>query len=429
VIPRGELNFARQEQLWTQLREARDGLGSLIERTQVGLSSVRKLKSTEHLGLDGLEQDLRLLQPLTQVGGAGVSPHDGIAQFVSEVQQQPQLPWLHARVKAAAHFFQSGLERFLFISGYVERVPALPSGLVFGGLRDDLAEVRTRLKASDLLYSSTPMELLEASFRRFQEKYAEAYGEAHAQTKGPARYAPLQQLRQTARWQALARLAGLKNLTIDDHFGPLVRRISHLEAEACDRLRLEELRTSPQCRCGFSLTDDSSGASAPPALPLTELTAEAHRSLAGILSALLEAESQKAIARLQGALQATGRLEEAARLAELLRPAPSPGLAQALETLRTEGPETFLPAPGSLASASPRTVEPAWAFLLTGLTHSTIALIDQALAGVTLIDERSLELLREQLRDRCLPRAELEQIFQRWLGTGSNYIRVVDSTS
>lgn len=422
-LPRGELTFARQEQLWQQLKDARESLSSVVTAAEQGLTRARELSATRTWALDGLEQDLRLLQPLIRVGGPGTGARDGIEQFIREVQAQPQLAWIYLRAQAAAQFFQSGLERFLFIANYIERVPPIPETLRLAAVREELKEVKARLAASDVLYSNTPRELLEAAFRRFQERYIEEYREAHEHARGAARFEPLQMLRQSILWGLLSRLTTLKGLTLDDAFGPVQRHVIQLERSRCDLFKVDELRITPCCRCAFVLgqvdvEDDASPSST---------TASLQRSLLmgciAYLKALQEPEIVKALSRMQGALEATQRAADAQRLAELLAPPPQPGLARVLQDLAEQA--AMLREPTSSDSFTVMQ-GPALSWLNKYLSQPTLNLIDQGLSGVTLIDERSLAALTEQLRDRCLSREELEKRFRAWMGVGATHIRIVD---
>lgn len=425
AVPRGELNFARMEQLWHNLREARDRLGKLLELAQQGIKSAQRLKALSHLDLEGLEADVQRLLPLSQVGGSGVGAREGIEQFLAQVQELPQLPWLYDRVSASAKFFQGNLERFLFIHGYLERIPAIQQTLDQAGLYALKKEVEQRLKSTDLLYSSVSMELLEAAFRQFQAAYIQAYAAAHARDKGPQRFAALESLRRSPAYRMLKRLSALKGLTTDDHLGALERRLQSLEAERCDLLQPEELRTNPLCRCGYVFVSASESGASPgnettsrtltvQALPLDALNQQLTTGLDAVMSALASPSTHQALEGLKRALQATRRLDDAETVQRV---------EQSVEALRGSHRPDLQSKLGSTPLGEPEPGEQQ--ALLDTLTPAALALLDQALLGVTLVEERELGSLIRQLEGRCLPRAELERVFRAWLGTGGQYVRVV----
>lgn len=392
AIPRGELTFARQEQLWSQLKEARDALSNRLQQVAKGLEVLSSLAALRQLDIRGLQEDLAKLQPLAQVGGPGTSPRDGIEQFLLHVRALPQLAWMWDRLSQSAKFMQQAQERFLFIGSYVERLPPLDNSLLASAVSLEKVALEQLLRAPDLLVSPLPMELIEAGFQRLLTRWSEYYINMHAQARGPAILDEALTLQQSQTWRWLQRLSRVQGLVLDDHLSGLERKLSQLRAQVCTRLKPEELRMAPLCRCGY-IPGEPTSSTGDDALEVG-LT----RVLGALEQGLQRPELRETLDKQRERLLTTGQLQAGQQLTELL-------------TWLQHGPPGHLNAPFS----SWEQLDQRTASARERLDATTLELLEQALRGSLQIEERDLTSLIQRLEDRCLPQAELERLFFDWL--------------
>ncbi|MFM7204745.1 MAG: DUF6079 family protein [Myxococcota bacterium] len=406
IIPRGELTFARQEQLWSQLKEARDTLAGRLQQVQQGLMGLQQLAALKWLDISGLLEDIQRLLPLSQVGGTGTSPREGIEQFLAQVQALPQLPWMWDRLSQAARFLGAPQERYLFITSYLERLPTLRTELMASAVTLEISALEEKLRPPDLLVSPVPMELIEAAFQSLLRRWSDYYLDMHTRVRGPAQLERALALQQSQTWRWLQRLSRVQGLVLDDHLSGLERRLSQLQGQVCHRLKPEDLRMTPLCRCGFVPNMAS------PAPQEDELLVGLERALKGLEQSLQRPELRESLTRQASNLHATGQAEAAQALERVVEQLPAEHDSQFTTKTALELSKADVSALDQLERRS--------ASLRQTLSGEALEHVEQALRGTLQIEERDLETLIQRLADRCLPQKELERVFFDWLAGSEN---------
>jgi hypothetical protein len=268
-------------------------------------------------------------------------------------------------------------------------------------LRDEALALGHHLLALAAEDRAGEFAVAERSFRR---AYTAAYSAAHDRFYGSPATRQAEAVRASGPYRALAALAALEAVAVPDDRVQLDRALAAAVPAPCTRRLDLELAWKPRCGCGFALGQG------PPTLDPDALVAQAQRGVDQYLAELARPEHASRLSAAVDDLVGLGRTDVADDLRRLLALVAGAGA-------------------GTGGDAAGAGVDPlALAHLLTVPLASVVR---DVLAGASLVVQRDLSVLREDLIGRRYPKRRLLELIGNWVDpTGEvpagGFVEVVD---
>jgi len=375
---RGWLDERRED--LAQVRSGRDGLADSPHFAEAPTGPVA--------------DDLDRVATVVAACDTAAPPSSGLRQLAGSVDDPAELLASAGRLGSVARFLREDLGRVARAVEYLTHselvIPVEHTGLAT--LRDealDLARDPLALAAADLA------GVFSAAYREFHGAYRATYQQAHERFYAAVPPRDLEELRESTAYQALLRLAAVGAVAVPDDRVKVDRALVAAVPAPCHRRLDLELEWKPRCGCGLALDE------APPTLDRAAILAMAGRGVQQHLAELARPEYR---ARLEAA---------AADLASLGRAELAAGLRGLLALL-----------------AAPEAADPAAVVDLLG--DDLRSVLRDVLSRSTLIVQRDLAGLREDLIGRRYPKRRLLELLAAWVDPSdelppTGFIDVVDS--
>ncbi|MGI8807176.1 MAG: DUF6079 family protein [Acidimicrobiales bacterium] len=377
------------------------------ERARAWLDARREDVAQVRSGLEAMADNALLADVVTEPVVSDVAPVDdlvsavdtkltavlGLRRLITAVGDAEAILLASRRVAAVARFFREEAAKVEQAASYLTHPQLeLPDDGRLRVLRD---EARTLIRdALRLAAEDRVRELLEME-REFRRVYVATYKTEHDRFYAGPAVAQADGVRSTPAYAALAALAGIGAIAVDDDRVKVDRILAAAAPPPCHRRLDLELSWKPRCSCGFTIGQS------PPAFDAAAVTATAERGVRQHLGQLQRPEDRVRLEQALDHLADLGRHETAADLRALL------GLV-----------------------ADPATADPlAVAHLLAGPLGAVVA---DVLTGGHLVVRRDFAGLRDDLAGRRFPKRRLLELLAAWVDPDNSlpaggFVEVVDT--
>ena len=389
----GPLTFAAQQQAWEAVVTFK------VEWTNKAAEINKRIEQLKHhpffsaVNWDNLSKTVNRFKAFLDEIKTSYASREGLERFLANCQSSPLIVDDWNRLSALDHFFSGDLPEILRLGHYLkDETMVIPEGKNYDQLRRRYQLLIELLEEEALLWEEKYRERLKREFKQFQDDYIALYLSEHNDAVGPGRIKPYRTILETEAYHLLEQLGRINAVVVENDLVSINRRLTQpleIECLAADELLLAE---RPACSCGFTLGKKVD-------LPdKADLEEQIMRGIKAYLETLQTPQQRKKITAHAEHLELVGRRREAAPLQELLKIDTGTNRNELIKSL------------GAL------------------INQNTIAQINRALTGDAMIAERSVEELQDMLSERVFNKAQLGELFQRWLTAGAekppDYIRV-----
>ncbi|MGH9335139.1 MAG: hypothetical protein ACRD21_15480, partial [Vicinamibacteria bacterium] len=390
-LRQGAFGFAQQRELWELASQWKSEMERRLEDLKHEVERARSYRSAAHLDLDAIGSCLERVRPVVSSIKTSHQAREGLERLAIAAREEPGLREDLERFAEIARFFAEDWERFLFIQRYLSD-PTLD----FGEHHKDLAAERERLqelaRRPDLPFRAELTRKLHEDVQSFVASYGERYEKEHRAQKSPDRLEGLRRVRETKAYGLLRRFSGLQLVSVDDDLANADRLLDEAASKTCARFSPEVLRSKPTCECGFRL-----GTTLDLPSP-SEVSSVVERGIVQYLERLREPAFREAIESAAHGLAEVGKGALVSRVRGLLALDPNaPDLLRRAEELSS---------------------------------REVVDALNDALAGRTVLVERSFDELSSLLVGKTFPRDKLARLVERWIDGESalgpeDYVKIV----
>ncbi len=389
----GPLTFSAQQQVWETVVTFKMEWSKKIAEINKRIEQLKNHPFFSAVNWDSLSRTVNRFGKFLEEIKTSYASREGLERFLANCQSSPLIIDDWNRLTALEYFFSSDLPEILRLGHYLkDESLVIPETEEHDQLHRRYQMLIELLEEEALLWEEKYRERLKREFRQFQEEYINIYLTKHNETIGSGRIKPYRTILETEAYHLLEKLGQINAVVVEDDLVSINQRLSKPLKRECHKADELLLAEHPTCPCGFTMEETVH-------LPdKTDLEEQVIRGIKAYLLTLQAPENGQKITAHSEHLELVGRRREAAPLQELL-------------TVNAGKNRSDL-----IKSISPL------------ISQNTIAHINRALTGDAIIAERSVEELQDMLSERVFNKAQLEELFQRWLTAGENkppdYIRV-----
>jgi hypothetical protein len=387
-------SIAVQRTAWDHARGWLDARREDLAQVRSGLVGLAESPHFADAPTSPVADDLDRVGAVAAVCDTAAPPSSGLRQLAGCVDDPAELLAAAGRLGSVARFLREDLDRVAQAVEYLTH-PELVIPVEHTGLATLRDEALDRARDALTLAAADRAGVISAAYREFRSAYRATYQQAHELFYTAVTPRDLEELRENTAYQALARLAAVGAVAVPDDRVKIDRALVAAVPAPCHRALDLELAWKPRCGCGVALGET------PPTLDRAAILAMARRGVQQHLAELARPEHR---ARLEAA---------AADLASLGRAELAAGLRRLLAVL-----------------AAPEAADPAAVVDLLG--DELRSVLRDVLSGSTLIVQRDLAALREDLIGRRYPKRRLLELLAAWVDPSdelppAGFIEVVDS--
>lgn len=414
-------NAALQRLLWDRARawlevlredwaQARSGLAALAEAGAVAAEPDGPADAGSGLRAEAVAGDVERLGALVEAVEAGLPAVAGLRALVAAVGDAEATLRSARRVAGLARFLREQLTRaeqsLAYLTNPRLELPADDTRLA--ALRNEA--VRLGWQLLELAAEDRAGEFTAAE-RSFRSTYSAAYSAAHDRFYAAPAAGQADAVRASGPYRALAALAALEAVAVPDDRVKLDRALAAAVPAPCSRRLDLELAWKPRCGCGFAFGQE------PPVLDPDAFVAQAQRGVDQYLAELARPEHRSRLRAAVDDLVALERHDVADDLRRLL----------ALLTGENGG------LPGEDSGSGGRAAGAGEPLALVELLTDPLAtVVRDVLAGASLVVQRDLAVLREDLIGRRYPKRRLLELISHWVDAGGEIpaggvVEVIDS--
>lgn len=395
-----ELNFITQKELWRELVEIRGDMIREVENLREKVNRSSEYKAMAGFDLMGLRKDLDGLRLLFDEIKISYAPKEGIERFLSESKNHPFVGKNFSRFNAARVFFTDDLERYLFISEYVNHPDLhIPEGKGYETLSIQLSDIKGCLKSSAPYLEEAYMENLGRLFDTFLQGYTLLYQREHQRATSPEGLRPYNRVKDSLRYKILSGFSRIEYISVRNDRLKVERMLAGAFSTRCSDFSMETLHHRPVCECGFHLGER-------PELPgLDTIESTIDRGIIEYLSAFKEATNRERFISYAAGLKGVGKIKVADKISRLL---------DFDVSLLSDDPEGYLKDLEKL------------------LDSKVIKAINDAFSGKVIVVSRDIDEFYENTVERSFPKDRLLDIFLEWVQGGEDlkeetYIKITSS--
>ncbi|HXZ35205.1 MAG TPA: DUF6079 family protein, partial [Thermodesulfobacteriota bacterium] len=374
---KGTFTLPSQEALWGEVKGMKEPEAESLRNLLNRLGWASSFQAFKNLPWDSFRRDVE--DVLTQWEEVKVSfpAREGLERFLSAASREPFFPDKLRRIEELRNFFDRA-ERVLFVQQYVgDPRLSIPDRPDYAGLRKEKEEILRFFEKGRVSIDGEKTEELMKRFQEFRERYIHAYSEAHRRAKSGDQFAPYEKVRQSRRYQVLARLDQLEMISVPHNRSSADRSLAAVLQAECNGPSPESLQSNPRCSCGFSLGEEISFP------PLREMEESIDKGIRESLEALASAPFQERFIPYLNGLDAVGEKDKAAAIRRVLSITP--------------GQEDILPR------------------LEEALTPLAVREINEAFRGRVVVVKRDLDQLYGALIQRKYTLSQVRKILREWL--------------
>jgi hypothetical protein len=393
-------SMAVQRAAWDHARSWLDARREEAAQVRSGLA---RLAESPHFGdapIGPVAADLDLLSAVVAACDTAEAPAGGLRQLAecvanpADPADSAELGAAAGRLGAVARFLREDLARVARAIEYLTH-PELVIPAEHAGLARLREEALDRARDAVALAAADRAGAIWAAYSEFRAAYLATYQQAHERFYAAVPAHELEELRASHVYQALARLAAVGAVAVPDDRVKVDRALAAAAPTPCRRPVALELEGKPRCGCGVGL------GTAPMTLDRAAILAMARQGVEQHLAELAHPEHRARLEAAAADLASLGRVELAAALRGLL--------AQL---------------------AAPAEADPAAVADLLGAELQSV--LRDVLSGSTLIVQRDLAALREDLIGRRYPKRRILELLAAWVDPTDDLpptgvIEVIDS--
>lgn len=374
---KGIFTLPSQEVLWNEVKGMKEAEAESLRNLLNRLGWASSFQAFKNLPWDSFRRDVEDVLSQWEEVKVSFPAREGLERFLSAASKEPFLSDKLRRVEELKDFFDHA-ERVLFVHQYAgDPRLSIPDRPEYAGLRKEKEEILRFFEKGRVSVDGEKTGELIKRFQEFRERYIQAYSEAHRRAKSGEQFAPYEKMRQSRRYQVLARLDQLEMISVPHNRSSVDRSLAAVLQAECNGPSPESLQSNPRCSCGFSLGEEISFP------PLREMEESIDRGIRETLETLASAPYQERFIPYLSGLDAVGEKEKAAAIRRVLSITPSQ--------------EDILP----------RTEE--------ALTPAAVREMNEAFRGRVVIVKRDLDQLYAALIQRKYTLAQVRKVLREWL--------------
>ncbi|HSR12651.1 MAG TPA: DUF6079 family protein, partial [Thermodesulfobacteriota bacterium] len=374
---KGTFSLPSQEALWAELKELKDSesesLRNLIQR--IGWAS--SFQAFRNLPWEALRRDMEDLLAQWEEVRVSFPAREGLERFLLAGSREPFLAGKIRRREELRDFFEHA-ERVLFVHQYVtDPRLVIPEHADDSGVRQQREDLVRFFEKDRISIESGKIQDVLVRFREFRDAYIRIYTRDHKRAKGGDRFAPYERVRQSARYQVLARLDRLELISVPHNRASVDRALAAVLQRQCAGPSPESLQSTPVCSCGFAMGEESVFP------PLREIEESVDLGIKETLEALASPSFQEKLIPYLSGLETVGEKDKAAAIRDLLALSPNE--------------------------------DDLIARLERALTPAATSGINEAFRGRVVVVRRDLDQLYGALIQRKYTLQQIRKIFREWL--------------
>jgi hypothetical protein len=395
-----ELNLLTQKELWKELLEIRGQATMDLENLREKIHRASEYKALAGFDLGELNKSMDELRLLFDEVKISYDPKDGIERFLNESKNHPFLDKSFSRFEAARRFFAEDLDRYLFISSYVDHPDLnVPEEQAYETIGTRLADIKACLKSGTPYLEEGYMENLNTLFDHFLQEYTLLYQREHKLVTSPEGFFPYDRVKDSLRYKILTGFSKIEYISVRNDRVKVERALSDVSSTRCPDFSMETLRHKPVCRCGFRLGE--------------------RRELPGIQA--LESTIDQGIKEYLASFQEAAIRERFISYSAGLKEVGKKSIADKIHRLMDFDISHMEKDPDSPLKELSRILD-----------NDVIKAINDAFSGKVVVVLRDLDEFYENTVDRSFPKERLLSIFQEWLQGGEDlkeetYIKITGS--
>ncbi|MDY7031542.1 MAG: DUF6079 family protein, partial [Thermodesulfobacteriota bacterium] len=395
-----ELNFLTQKDLWKELLEIRGQVTMDLENLREKTYKASEYKALAGFDLGELNRNMDELGLLFDEVKISYGPKEGIERFLNESKNHPFLDKSFSRFQTARRFFAEDLDRYLFISSYVDHPDLnVPQGEVYETIGTRLADIKACLKSIAPYLEEGYMESLNTLFDHFFQEYTLLYQREHKLATSSEGIFPYNKIKDSLRYKILTSFSKIEYISVRNDRVKVERALADVSSTRCSYFSMETLRHKPVCICGFRLGEK-------PELPgIQTIESTIDQGIKEYLASFQEAAIRERFLSYNAGLKEVGKKSIADKIQRLMD----------FDTSHMEkDPDRSLKELHRL------------------LNNDVIRAINNAFSGKVVMVLRDLDEFYENTVDRSFPKERLLNIFQEWLQGGEDlkgetYIKITSS--
>ena len=376
-LRKGTFTLPSQEALWSEVKGMKEAEAESLRNLLNRLGWASSFQAFKNLPWDSFRRDVEDVLAQWEEVKVSFPAREGLERFLSAASREPFLSDKLRRIEGLRNFFDHA-ERVLFVHQYAgDPRLSIPDRPDYAGLRKGKDEILQFYEKGRISIDGDKTGELMKRFQEFRERYIQAYSEAHRRAKSGEQFAPYEKVRQSRRYQVLARLDQLEMISVPHNRSSVDRSLAAVLQAECNGPSPESLQSNPRCSCGYSLGEEISFP------PLQEMEESIDRGIRETLEALASAPYQERFIPYLSGLDAVGEKDKAAAMRRALSIIPSQ--------------EDILPR------------------LEEALTPLAVREINEAFRGRVVIVRRDLDQLYGALIQRKYTLTQVRKILREWL--------------
>jgi hypothetical protein len=374
---KGTFTLPSQEALWGEVKARKEAEAESLRNLLNRIGWASSFQALKNLPWDSYRREVEDVLAQWEEVKVSFPAREGLERFLAAASREPFLSDKIRRVEEMRNFFDH-TERLLFVHQYAgDPRLSIPDRPEVAGLRKDQEEILRFFEKGRISIDAEKTGELMKRFQDFREKYIQSYAEAHRRAKSADRFAPYQKVRQSRRYQVLARLDQLEMISVPHNRSSVDRELTAALKAECDGPSPESLQSNPRCSCGYGLGEEVSFP------PVREMEESIDRGIRETLEALASAPYQERFIPYLSGLDAVGENEKASAIRRVLAITPAR--------------EDILPR------------------LEEALTPQALREVNEAFRGRVVIVKRDLDQIYGALIQRKYTLAQVRKILREWL--------------
>ncbi|MFH0926204.1 MAG: DUF6079 family protein [bacterium] len=375
-------SFSNQQKIWESLIELKRKWGAEEDLALQMLRQVSGYRSLAHLDLKRIEEDFFKIKILFNELKVSYSAKEGLERFLFAYKTTAFIDQTYERVERFKEFMNKELDAYTNIFSYLHD-PALviPNKEEYSHLVSLKAEAEELLLETEKIFSRDYLNDLGGRFNRFKEAYVLIYQKEHNKLKSVERLGPYIRLKESQRYNLLARISRLDLISVENDLVKVNRYLAEIESTGCKALDPEQLRKRPVCNCGFKFGELVE------LTPIRQIEETIDKGIIEYITGLKEPRYKEQVASYAVSLDDIGKKREAEGLRDIL------GFSLNNDDQDINRLEMLI-------------------------NDKLINGLNEAFIGKVVILERDINELLENIIDRNFPREKLLSIFNDWLNQG-----------
>lgn len=390
-IPGESFGLRQQRDIWQAVLKFKTSGASLINELDHKIKALSGFSAFSNFDFDNINRKCVSLSRVLEEIKISYNAREGLERFLISWRNSGLTSGDITHLRQLEKFLGHHGERIVFVNHYLHHHSVLEASSTDKDTNQSRDTVLMMLRQPDLMIIPDEGEQLQAAFEAFRNSYMQKYSSDHANFQKSRKRAVVSRHSLKAL-QTIRRLTAVT--TLDRPIGTqhLLDELEKPSPAVCTRNTAEELLRSPMCSCGYQC------GTAPEQKTSTDPETAIETILHDYASILCTPQVIEALSARSFALRDIDRCA-----------------SERLHNLHTflKNNDTN----GSLA-------------LCDLLDDSTIAELNKALCGYTAVENRDLDILRNQLSGRRLTPSRIREIFNQWLGkTSDETILAIDQNS